>query len=110
MSEIDKPNWYKWIPGVECVTVAANFDFLSGSAIKYIWRAGKKPGNEAVRDLQKARRMLLYRIRQLETGKIVPEELEQPPRTEPIDFPCGVLKPGGVVLGHAPGCEFRDRP
>jgi hypothetical protein len=40
---------------VECIEVAEHLPFCLGNAIKYIWRAGKKPGEDWRDDLDKAR-------------------------------------------------------
>ena len=46
------PNHYKSHPsGVECIQVTEHFNFCLGNALKYIWRADLKNGNE---DLEKA--------------------------------------------------------
>ena len=48
------PAYYNWIPGVECLDVIEHFDFNPGCAIKYIWRAPRKPSEEAIIDYRKA--------------------------------------------------------
>lgn len=40
---------------VECIEVAEHLPFCLGNAIKYIWRAGKKEGEDWRDDLDKAR-------------------------------------------------------
>lgn len=40
---------------VECIEVAEHLPFCLGNAIKYIWRAGKKDGEDLLTDLAKAR-------------------------------------------------------
>ena len=40
--------------GNECWEVAERFNFNLGNAIKYIWRAGRKPEQSALSDLKKA--------------------------------------------------------
>jgi hypothetical protein len=57
---IEHPSHYTWIPGHECKDVTQHFDFLRGSAIKYIWRSGKK-GKES-QDLRKAIECLRARL------------------------------------------------
>lgn len=58
---IEKPNHYRWIKGIECKDVAANFSCFIGSAIKYLWRHGKKlyhgftMAESAIIDLLKAK-------------------------------------------------------
>lgn len=50
----------------ECTDISQYLDFCSGNAFKYLWRAGKKTGEEATKDLQKARwylnRLISHRI------------------------------------------------
>lgn len=50
---VNHPNHYNALP-VECIDVIEHFDFVLGSAIKYIWRAGLKPGTSKLEDLRKA--------------------------------------------------------
>lgn len=57
---VKSPAHYLWIPGIECKDVVAHFDFLRGSAIKYIWRSGRK-GRES-QDIRKAIEMLEVRL------------------------------------------------
>jgi hypothetical protein len=53
--KVNHPKHYNKHPsGVECIDIAEGFNFNLGSAIKYIWRAGMKPGEDAVDDLRKA--------------------------------------------------------
>jgi hypothetical protein len=56
------PEHYRWVPGVECKQVTRHFSFFSGSAIKYIWRAGKKAGASRLEDLMKARECISNEI------------------------------------------------
>lgn len=52
---VDHPAHYNQHPaGIECITVVEAFNFNIGNAIKYLWRAGLKPGASAAEDLQKA--------------------------------------------------------
>lgn len=54
--KVNHPAHYNSNPsGVECITVVRHMNFNLGSAMKYLWRAGFKPGESAVTDLQKAR-------------------------------------------------------
>lgn len=50
---VEHPDHYNGLP-VECIEVAEHFNFNLGSALKYIWRCGRKPGTDPVEDLQKA--------------------------------------------------------
>lgn len=50
---VNHPAHYTEHPsGVECITVAEHLSFNLGSALKYIWRAGRK--GDAIEDLRKA--------------------------------------------------------
>lgn len=49
---IKAPGHYTWIPGIECKDVVKHFPWAIGSAIKYLWRAGRK--DDATQDLEKA--------------------------------------------------------
>lgn len=55
---------YKCIDIIEDLELGSGF-FL-GSALKYIWRAGKKPGSPRLQDLQKARFYLDKEIKRIE--------------------------------------------
>jgi hypothetical protein len=64
--EIKHPDYYNWIPGIECSDVIRHFTFNPGAAIKHIWRCGRKPGQTAVKDLKKAIEYLRLEIEYLE--------------------------------------------
>lgn len=50
------PSHYRTHPsGVECIQVTEHMNFCIGNAVKYLWRAGSKPGETALDDLKKAR-------------------------------------------------------
>lgn len=46
-----------------------NLDFNLGSVLKYIARAGKKPGEDAVRDLKKCKQYIDFEIEKISGGK-----------------------------------------
>lgn len=53
--EVVHPPHYNQLPnGIECWDVNEHFPTNVGNAIKYLWRAGIKPGQETVKDLEKA--------------------------------------------------------
>lgn len=52
--QVDHPPHYAHPSGVECIDVVEHFNFNLGNAIKYIWRAGSKPGVTTETDLRKA--------------------------------------------------------
>ena len=47
------PHYTKHPSGIECIQVTEHFDFLTGNAIKYLWRHRDK--GTALLDLKKAR-------------------------------------------------------
>jgi hypothetical protein len=60
---VKHPDWYTWIPGIECMDVARHFPYCLGAAIKYIWRAGRKNPDKRNEDIRKA---IEYLTRELE--------------------------------------------
>lgn len=63
--QVKNPTHYTQHPsGVECITIAQEFPFSLGCAIKYIWRAGLK-SPDAITDLRKAREYLKFEIERL---------------------------------------------
>jgi len=52
--QVDHPKHYQHPAGVECIDVVEAFNFNVGNAVKYLWRAGLKPGVDAQTDLRKA--------------------------------------------------------
>lgn len=52
--EVDHPPHYNRIAGIECIDVIEHFPHNIGAAMKYLWRAGLKPGADTVTDLRKA--------------------------------------------------------
>lgn len=54
--EVNHPPHYTSHPsGVECVEIIEHMIRNVGAAIKYLWRAGLKPGAATLTDLRKAR-------------------------------------------------------
>lgn len=52
---VKHPQHYNEHPsGVECIDVIEHFPHNIGAAVKYLWRAGLKPGEGSERDLNKA--------------------------------------------------------
>jgi hypothetical protein len=63
---VNSPQHYNLHPsGVECITVVEHMTFNVGSAMKYLWRAGLKPGSDLVQDLEKAQWYLAREIGRL---------------------------------------------
>lgn len=52
---ITKPAHYNSHPsGIECIEITEHHNFNIGNAIKYLWRAGLKDGEDDIKDLRKA--------------------------------------------------------
>jgi hypothetical protein len=66
---VTSPIHYTWIPGIECKDICQHFDYYTGSAIKYIWRAGKKSKGTEIQDLEKAIEMLKNKIVSIKNGQ-----------------------------------------
>ena len=69
--KVEHPDHYNWHPVAECIDVIEHFGFNTGNAIKYIWRAGRKPGEDSVEDLKKAAFYL-----QREIGRINEQDIK----------------------------------
>ena len=67
--QVDHPAHYNSHPAaIECIDVIEHMTFNVGSAIKYAWRAGLKPGADTLTDLRKARWYLDREISRLDGG------------------------------------------
>ena len=72
---VDHPAHYNAHPsGVECITVVEHMTFNVGNAVKYLWRAGEKPGVDAIEDLRKA---AWYVTREIERRSTASKKEEQ---------------------------------
>ena len=60
--DVRHPDHYCWIPGHECKDIVAWFDFHRGSAMKYLWRSGRKAGVSEEKDLLKAMEAIRNRL------------------------------------------------
>ena len=61
---INHPQHYNVHPaGIECIDVIEHMTHNIGAAIKYLWRAGLKPGEKDEKDIKKA---IWYLERELE--------------------------------------------
>jgi hypothetical protein len=73
MDSVNHPSHYNWHPsGVECITIAQEFDYLDGQVIKYLWRAGKKREQGMSNDektLEDYEKALFYLTRKVELIK-----------------------------------------
>ena len=64
---VNHPNHYNRHPtGVECIDIIRPFTYNRGTAIAYIWRAGRKPNCDEIEDLKKAVFHLQDEIKSLE--------------------------------------------
>lgn len=64
MSDAINPSHYKdkKIGGRECIELTHLMTFSAGNCVKYLWRAGDKPGEAAEKDISKALRYLEFLI------------------------------------------------
>jgi hypothetical protein len=61
---VNHPKHYTTHPsGVECIQITEHMGFNLGNAMKYLWRAGLKDGEDELKDLKKA---IWYINRELE--------------------------------------------
>ena len=52
---VNHPKHYNLHPaGIECIDVIEYMPHNIGAAIKYLWRAGLKPGEDDIKDISKA--------------------------------------------------------
>ncbi len=54
MEEVDHPQHYNKIAGIECIDVIEFLDCNLANAVKYIWRAGEKDKRKEKQDIEKA--------------------------------------------------------
>ena len=72
-NRVEHPNYYRLPNGVECKDVIQYFDWNTGSAIKYLWRNGKKEEEgmtnkeKAIEDLYKAIECIKFEIELLKS-------------------------------------------
>ena len=67
---VNHPKHYTSHPsGIECIQVTQHYDFCTGNAIKYLWRAGKKNQDATVEDLKKAIWYINKKIEMLEVAE-----------------------------------------
>lgn len=53
--QVDHPQHYNSHPsGVEAIDIIEHFPHNVGAAVKYLWRAGLKPGADTLVDLRKS--------------------------------------------------------
>lgn len=65
---VNHPPRYNQLKGMECIDVIEGLDlgYHLGNCLKYLWRAGCKPGADRLMDLHKARWFLDRKIKLLE--------------------------------------------
>lgn len=69
LDHVDHPKHYNEHPsGVECITIIEHFSLNVGNAMKYLWRAGLKPGATEIDDLRKAEWYIAREIQRLLKG------------------------------------------
>lgn len=66
VEQVNHPAHYQHPAGVECIDVVEHLSFNIGNAVKYLWRAGLKPGSDALTDLEKARWYVGREIKRLQ--------------------------------------------
>jgi len=72
---VNHPQHYNSHPsGVECIDIIEHFGYNIGAAMKYLWRAGLKPGVDHIVDLQKA---VWYIEREIQRIGSVNEEIRR---------------------------------
>ena len=70
MEKINHPKHYGEHPArIECIDVIEPFCFNLGSVIKYVWRAGLKPGEDDLDDLRKAEWYIKREIQRMSDDK-----------------------------------------
>jgi hypothetical protein len=69
--QVDHPAHYNSHPsGVECIDIIEPFPHNVGAAIKYLWRAGLKPGSGTLVDLRKAGWYIQREIERVSKGLV----------------------------------------
>lgn len=63
------PQHYQFQGGVEAIDLAKHLSFALGNVVKYVARAGRKPGVDALEDLDKAANYLRIERERLEKAK-----------------------------------------
>jgi hypothetical protein len=64
----DRP-YYVLPDGQQVKDVVGHLSYNVGTAVAYLFRAGRKPGNPAADDIRKARDHLMFELVRLEGGK-----------------------------------------
>lgn len=76
IDNVNSPKHYTQHPsGIECIEITRHYDFCTGNAIKYLWRAGLKEDismsevDKEIEDLEKAVWYIRDKINQLKLKK-----------------------------------------
>jgi hypothetical protein len=64
--QIDHPKHYQLAGGIEVIDIVEHMPFNIGNAVKYLCRAGLKPGTDTLTDLRKAAWYVQREISRLE--------------------------------------------
>lgn len=88
--EINPDHYKGFSNGAEVIDIVETLSYNCGAAIKYLARAGRKPGADVLTDLRKA---AWYVAREI-------ERIEQPQLPGLCESPL----PGWIGDGRAPGC------
>lgn len=84
---VDHPQHYNDHPAnIECIDIVEHYGFNIGNAMKYLWRAGLKPGETVLKDLEKAAWYVQREIKRLNKQKLVgePSTLFVPRKNEQV--------------------------
>lgn len=88
---VHHPEHYNQHPsGIECIEIVQEFNFNIGNAIKYLWRAGLKPGTNALQDLAKAETYVRFERERLGEPKV--EDVIERLREERNTFRADAIK------------------
>ena len=67
---VNHPQHYTSTPfGIEVIEIVEHYNFCTGNALKYIFRAGLKNGSDEIEDLEKARWYLDREIKRREEAR-----------------------------------------
>lgn len=70
MEEVVSPQHYQMANGAQVIDITSQLDFCAGNVVKYVCRAGRKPGAPKLVDLMKAK-FYLDKLIELEGGSDV---------------------------------------
>jgi hypothetical protein len=73
VEKVNPPHYKDHPSGVECIEITEHMNFCLGNAVKYIWRAGIKIGEDPITDLEKAMWYLAREIMRLQNEQAIDE-------------------------------------